>query len=47
VKVIQFKGILLANPNKFSKYITPVLVTSKVAMLALEGTSDEAELLAL
>lgn len=47
VKVTQFKGMFLANPNKFSKYIIPVFPTSKVAMLALEEAADEAALFAL
>ncbi len=36
VNVKQLGGILLANPNNLSKYITPVLPTSKVGMVELK-----------
>jgi hypothetical protein len=36
VNVTQLEGILLANPNNLSKYITPVLPTSKVGMVELK-----------
>lgn len=47
VKATQLAGMLPTNPNKFSKYMTPVLPISKIAMLELREAPDVAALFEL
>ena len=47
VKIWQFSGILVFKPNNWSKYITPVLLISKVTELVVLAPAFEANPLKL